>query len=92
VAAIKAGKVICGRIVMDLPNRTDGLRGPQIGEIFEVDYATVSRERKRLFEKVNKDRKNMWALGSIRGCLVNNKNLTRNIPENLMQCQEKSTL
>lgn len=69
IAAIKAEKGDLRRIVMELLYRAGGLKGPQIGLIFEVDYATVSQERKRLYEKVNKDRKVRALLSRLEGIL-----------------------
>ncbi|MCK9420710.1 MAG: transposase [Nitrospirae bacterium] len=57
VDAISKGKGDLRRIVMDLLYRTGGLKGPEIGLIFGIDYGTVSQERKRLREKIQKDRK-----------------------------------
>jgi hypothetical protein len=69
IASIKVEKGDLRRIVMELLYRAGGLRGPQIGQIFGVDYATVSQERKRLYEKVNKDRKVRALLGRLEGIL-----------------------
>lgn len=69
IAAIKFEKGDLRRIVMELLYRAGGLKGPQIGQIFEVDYATVSQERKRLYEKVNKDRKVRGLLSRLEGIL-----------------------
>jgi REP element-mobilizing transposase RayT len=69
IAAIKTEKGDLRRIVMELLYRAGGLKGPQIGLIFEVDYATVSQERKRLYEKVNKDRKVRALLSRLEGIL-----------------------
>jgi putative transposase len=44
-------------MVMDLLYRVGGLKGPEIGRMFGIDYGTVSQERKRLREKIQKDRK-----------------------------------
>ena len=68
-AAIKKEKGDLRRIVMELLYRAGGLKGPQIGLIFDVDYATVSQERKRLYEKVNQDRKVRALLGRLEGLL-----------------------
>jgi hypothetical protein len=69
IATIKIEKGDLRRIVMELLYRAGGLKGPQIGLIFEVDYATVSQERKRLYEKVNKDRKVRALLSRLEGIL-----------------------
>ncbi len=42
---------------MDLLYRVGGLKGSEIGKIFGVDYSTVSQGRKRLREKMKKDKK-----------------------------------
>jgi len=45
------------QIVMDLLYRIGGLTGVEIGKILGVDYSTVSQGRKRLREKLQKDKK-----------------------------------
>ena len=45
------------QLTMDVLYRIGGLKGVEIGRIFEVDCSTVSQGRKRLMEKVQKDRK-----------------------------------
>lgn len=45
------------QIVMDILYRAGGLKGVEIGTLLGVDYSTVSQGRKRLREKVQKDRK-----------------------------------
>jgi putative transposase len=42
---------------MELLYRAGGLKGSEIGRIFGIDYGTVSQERKRLREKMQKDSK-----------------------------------
>jgi len=42
---------------MEVLYRAGGLKGPEIGRIFGIDYGTVSQERQRLRDKVPKDRK-----------------------------------
>jgi putative transposase len=69
ITDIKAEKGDLRRIVMELLYRSGGLRGPQIGCIFGVDYATVSQERKRLYDKTNKDRKVRALLARLEGML-----------------------
>lgn len=49
------------QIAMELLYRLGGLKGTEIGEIMGVDYSTVSQSRKRLKEKLTKD-KNLSAL------------------------------
>ena len=69
IAAIRTEKGDLRRIVMELLYRAGGFKGPQIGLIFDVDYATVSQERKRLYEKVIKDRKVRTLLARLEGIL-----------------------
>jgi hypothetical protein len=45
------------QLVMDLLYRLGGLKGTEIGEMMGVDYSTVSQGRKRLREKLKKDKK-----------------------------------
>ncbi|MEE9523242.1 MAG: transposase [Thermodesulfovibrionales bacterium] len=45
------------QIVMDLLYRIGGLKGAEIGGLLGVDYSTVSQGRKRLREKMERDRK-----------------------------------
>ncbi len=45
------------QIVMDLLYRIGGMKGVEIGRIMGVDYSTVSQGRKRLREKLQKDKK-----------------------------------
>ncbi len=54
---IKREKGSIRQIVMDLLYRIGGLKGVDIGELIGVDYSTVSQGRKRLREKIEKDRK-----------------------------------
>lgn len=56
LAAIKAEKGNLRRLAMDLLFRYGGLRGPEVGALFEVGYSAVSQERKRLREKRGEDR------------------------------------
>ncbi|MBI3354830.1 MAG: transposase [Nitrospirae bacterium] len=55
IEEIRADKGDLRGMVMDLLYRTGGLNGREIGEIFGVDYSTVSQERRRLREKIVKD-------------------------------------
>lgn len=73
ISAIKGEKGDLRRIVMELLYRSGGLKGPQIGCIFDVDYATVSQERKRLYDKANKDRKVRALMGRLEGILSTSK-------------------
>jgi len=49
------------QIAMDLLYRVGGLKGVEIGEVMGLDYSTVSQGRKRLNEKIQRD-KNLRAL------------------------------
>ncbi len=57
IEAIRAEKGALRQIVMEVLYREGGLKGPEIGRIFELDYGSVSQERKRLREKLRKDRR-----------------------------------
>ena len=46
VEAIRAEKGELRQIVMDVLYRAGGLKAPQIGRIFGLDYGSVSQERK----------------------------------------------
>ncbi len=48
---------IVRQIAMDLLYRLGGFKGSEIGEMMGVDYSTVSQGRKRLREKLKKDKK-----------------------------------
>lgn len=50
--ALKEDKGDLRRMAMDLLYRHGGLKGPEIGALFGVDYSAVSQERKRLRERV----------------------------------------
>ncbi|GBE00096.1 transposase IS200 like protein [bacterium BMS3Abin07] len=54
---IKESKGSQRQIAMDMLYRTGGLKGTEIGELLGVDYSTVSQGRKRLREKMERDRK-----------------------------------
>ncbi|BCR06999.1 hypothetical protein DESUT3_40680 [Desulfuromonas versatilis] len=54
---LKSEKGNLRRLTMDLLYRHGGLKGPEIGALFDVDYSAVSQERKRLRERVTHDRK-----------------------------------
>lgn len=45
------------QIAMDILYRVGGIKGVEIGRMFGVDYSTVSQGRKRLREKMQRDRK-----------------------------------
>jgi len=53
--ALKTGKGSLRRLAMDLLYRHGGLKGPEIGALFDVGYSTVSQERKRLRHSMEKD-------------------------------------
>ena len=50
---------------MDVLYRFGGLKGAEIGTILGVDYSTVSQGRKRLREKLRKDRELRHILNKI---------------------------
>lgn len=67
--AIKKQKGSLRQIVMDVLYRFGGLKGTEIGELLGVDYSTVSLGRKRLREKLQKDRELRLLLSRIEGGL-----------------------
>ncbi len=56
IGAIKKQRGSLRQVVMDMLYRFGGLKGTEIGELLSVDYSTVSLGRKRLREKLRKDR------------------------------------
>ena len=40
------------QIVMDMLHRRGGMTNPEIGQLFGVDYSSVSQERKRLRQRM----------------------------------------
>ena len=54
---IKQEKGALRRVVMEVLYRAGGLKGPEIGRIFGIDYGPVSQERKRLRDTLPGDRK-----------------------------------
>lgn len=54
---IKKERGTIRQMTMDLLYRFGGLSGRKIGEMFKVDYSTVCQGRKRLREKIQKDKK-----------------------------------
>lgn len=52
---LKAEKGDSRRLAMDLLYRHGGLKGPEIGALFGLDYCTVSQERKRLRQRLEKE-------------------------------------
>ncbi|MBI5027193.1 MAG: hypothetical protein HZC12_10810, partial [Nitrospirae bacterium] len=57
IEEIRAERGSIRQIMMDLLYRIGGLTGVEIGKILGVDYSTVSQGRKRLREKIQKDKK-----------------------------------
>ncbi len=57
IEEIRRKKGSLRQIVMDLLYRIGGIKGVEIGRIMGVDYSTVSQGRKRLREKLQKDKK-----------------------------------
>lgn len=62
---IKKAKGIERNVLMDLLYRAGGLRGVEIGTLLDVDYSTVSQGRKRLRDRLRKDRKLMQIVSRI---------------------------
>ncbi|MBM4136791.1 MAG: hypothetical protein FJ241_08165 [Nitrospira sp.] len=65
IEEISAERGSIRQIAMDLLYRIGGLKGIEIGKILGVDYSTVSQGRKRLMEKMQKDRDLMMLLEKI---------------------------
>lgn len=57
IKAITKEKGIYRQIAMELLYRVGGLKGEEIGKIMGVGYTSVSQERRRLRERLSKDRK-----------------------------------
>lgn len=57
IKAITKEKGIYRQIAMELLYRVGGLKGEEIGKIMGVGYTSVSQERRRLQERLSKDRK-----------------------------------
>ena len=57
IEIIKANRGELRQLAMDLLYRQGGLTCREIGELFNIGYSAVSQERKRLNEKINKDKK-----------------------------------
>jgi REP element-mobilizing transposase RayT len=62
---IKIAKGIERIVLMDLLYRAGGLRGVEIGKLLDVDYSTVSQGRKRLRDRLRKDKKLMQVVSRI---------------------------
>ena len=73
---IKRERGVLKHVAMDLLYRLGGLKGVEIGEMFEVDYSTVSVGRKRLRDRMQKDRALREMINQIEKRFVNNKELT----------------
>lgn len=56
ISDIIAGGGSLRQIAMDLLYRIGGLKGKEIGEMMGLDYSTISQGRKRLNEKIQRDR------------------------------------
>jgi putative transposase len=57
LAVIREKKGDIRQMTMELLYRLGGLTGPAIGQLFGVDYSSVSQERKRFREKLQLDQK-----------------------------------
>ncbi len=57
IGDLKSERGVLRQIAMDVLYRFGGLRGPEVGRLFGVDYSSVSQERKRLREKLEGDRR-----------------------------------
>jgi putative transposase len=69
IETIRTEKGELRQIGMDLLYRVGRLKGPEIGRIFGLDYASVSQERRRLREKLRKDPSLQSLLSRIEGRL-----------------------
>jgi putative transposase len=56
IQEMKGDKGSMRQIVMDILYRFGGMKGVEIGRIMGVDYSTVSQGRKRLREKIKRDK------------------------------------
>ncbi len=74
MATIKEEGGIIRQIAMDLLYRLGGLKGREIGNMFDVDYSTVSVSRKRLRNKIQKDNDTKRLLSRIEAKLSKLKN------------------
>jgi len=54
---IKRGKGMLRQITMELLYRIGAVKGEEIGRLMAVGYTSVSQERRRLHERMNKDKK-----------------------------------
>lgn len=62
---IKRAKGIERNMLMDLLYRVGGLNNAEIGRLLEVDYSTVSQGRKRLRDRLRKDKKLMEVVSTL---------------------------
>lgn len=74
ITTIKEERGVARQITMDLLYRLGGLKGREIGNIFDIDYSTVSVSRKRLRNKIQKDKSLKRLLSRIEENLSNLKN------------------
>ncbi len=74
IEEIRRKKGSLRQIVMDLLYRVGGIKGVEIGRIMGVDFSTVSQGRKRLREKLQKDKKLKHMVSRIERELVGSKN------------------
>ena len=56
VTSIREERGVARQIAMDLLFRLGGLKGREIGDMFDVDYSTVSVSRKRLRGRIQKEK------------------------------------
>jgi len=63
---ILKGKGALRQMAMELLYKYGGLKGGEIGEIMGVDYSTVSQGRKRLRERLKKDKELQGLMGRIK--------------------------
>lgn len=54
---IKRGKGLLRQITMELLYRIGAVKGAEIGRLMDVGYTSVSQERRRLHESMNRDKK-----------------------------------
>lgn len=73
---IKRERGVLRQLAMDILYRIGGLKGVEIGEMFEVDYSTVSVGRKRLRGRMQRDEVLQKIAERIEKRFVNNKELT----------------
>jgi putative transposase len=73
IETIRAEKGELRQLVMEVLYRVGGLKGPEIGKLFGIDYGPVSRERNRVREKLQSNRKLRALMGRIKGRLSSNE-------------------